>query len=73
MNRLTIIAKTLLDKDTRSLVKSGILNKDLSVGKTEMVLAYTLQYLLETDAKFKKGLAAIAEDLIEESESDCSC
>jgi hypothetical protein len=53
MKKLSLIAKRLLDKDLRDLVKAEILNEELAVEDTDFVLAFVV-------TKYKKELAVEA-------------
>lgn len=61
--KLGIIAQKTLDKDLRDLVRAGILNPDLTVRDIDAVVS-----LMVTQTDFKKQLAGVARELLEEEE-----
>lgn len=64
MNKLTILAKKLLDADTKVFVKAGILDESLEI-TDEGVDFLLAQYLADN----KERLAAAAKELIKEEEA----
>lgn len=68
MTRLTTLAKRLFNSDIKTLIKGGLLNKDLSV--TERGRAAIDAIELE---KNMEALVEIAKERIEEDKEDCDC
>jgi len=60
---MNIIARMLLDKDTKTLIKAGILNENLSLTETGRQALESL-----TLKSQKEGLLAIADEIIKENE-----
>lgn len=63
--KLGVIAQKTLDKDLRDLVRAGILNPDLTVRDVDAVVS-----LMVTQTEFKKELAGVARELLEEEEKE---
>ena len=63
MSKLSRFMKKVLDKNTRVLVKEGVLSKDLEVTQDGMTIV--VEHLLLDDANLRKSLA-------EKSEGDFS-
>lgn len=63
MSRLTILAKKVLDKDLRDLLKAGVLNEDLSINDSRFVLDFVV-------ANFKKELADAAREKLADMKED---
>jgi len=61
MQTLNILAKKLLDADTKALVKAGVLDDCLKVKDTEFILSFLVNL-------YKKDLAAEARALLKEQE-----
>jgi hypothetical protein len=65
MSRLTLLAKKAFDKETKTLIKAGVLDSDLNVRDSQFVLAFVVD-------QYKKELAAAAQEKIqEEKEEEC--
>lgn len=65
MDRIRMIAKKLLDKDTRTFIKAGILDDDLNLTATGAE-AVVSDYFLKNKSRMLK----IANDMIEEKEKE---
>ena len=66
MSRLTTIAKRLFDSNTKTLIKGGLLDKDLSVterGKAGIYALFIEEHMDE--------LVKIAQERIEEDKEEC--
>lgn len=65
MQTLSAMAKRLLDKDTKTLIKAGYLSTDLSI--TEKGIKHINAFLFD---KFKSDIVKVAEEVIAEEEKD---
>ena len=63
MRKLKTLARKLLDKDTRDLIKAGILNDCLEVEDQDFVLNFMVD-------KFKKEMAEEARIMLKEAKED---
>jgi hypothetical protein len=61
MSTLTVLAKKVFDKDTKTLIKAGVLNNDLEVANQQFVLSFLVD-------KYKAELAALAQEQLDEDE-----
>ncbi len=61
MSKLTVLAKKMFDKDTKTLIKAGVLNNDLEVANQQFVLSFLVD-------KHKAELAALAQEQLDEDE-----
>ena len=68
MTRLTTLAKRLFNSDIKTLIKGGLLNKDLTVTERGRAGIDALELERNMDA-----LVEIAKERIEEDKEDCDC
>jgi len=63
MSRLSLLAKKAFDKETKTLIKTGVLNSDLEVQNEQFVLSFLVD-------KYKTELAALAQEQLDEAKKE---
>lgn len=63
MSKLSLLAKKAFDKDTKTLIKSGVLDSDLNVRDSQFVLSFLVD-------QNKAELAKAAQALLDEEKAD---
>ena len=66
MQKLSLIARKTFDKDTKTLIKAGVLDNNLQVVDRQFVLDFIA-------SQHTKELAAVAQERLDEAKEDCDC